>query len=82
MSQESRTSLDEDFNIQDDFQESDNSIEELVDYRLPAKRSSGLSEHSRIQRKRRNADISNGAGHSDGSAVIPASQNCGNHDGD
>ena len=51
MIQESRTSLDEDSNIRGDFQESDNSIEELVDYTLPAKRSSRRSKHSQIQSK-------------------------------
>ncbi len=76
MSQESRTSLDEDSNIQNDIQESDNSIEEFVDYRLPAKRLSRRAKHSQVQRKRRNADISDDVEHSDGSAVIPDSQNC------
>jgi hypothetical protein len=65
MSQESRTSLDEDSHVQNDIQESDNSIEELVDYRLPAKRPSRRPKHSQVQRKRRYADISDGAGHSD-----------------
>ncbi|KAF2195611.1 hypothetical protein K469DRAFT_722769 [Zopfia rhizophila CBS 207.26] len=71
MSQESRTSLNEDSNTLEDFEESDSSIEEIVDYTLPAKRSSKRSKRQKTQRKRRNADVSSGAGHSDGSAVIP-----------
>ncbi|KAF2188850.1 hypothetical protein K469DRAFT_684145 [Zopfia rhizophila CBS 207.26] len=71
MSQESRTSLNDDFNTREDFKESDSLIEEFVDYTLPAKRS---SKRSKRQRKRRNADVSSGAGHSDESTVIPDSQ--------
>lgn len=56
------------------FQESDSSIEELADYTLPAKRPSKRSKRQQTQRKRRNADVSSGARHSDGSAVVPVSQ--------
>ncbi|KAF2183360.1 hypothetical protein K469DRAFT_690111 [Zopfia rhizophila CBS 207.26] len=71
MSQESRTSLNNDVNTREDFKESDSSIKEFVDYTLLVKRS---SKRSKRQRKRRNADVSGGAGHSNESTVIPDSQ--------
>ncbi|KAF1993298.1 hypothetical protein P154DRAFT_527867 [Amniculicola lignicola CBS 123094] len=55
MSQESRTSLNEDYNTLEDSEESDSS-EELQDYTLPAKRSNS-SKHQQTQRKRRNTDV-------------------------
>ncbi|KAH7021752.1 hypothetical protein B0J12DRAFT_705367 [Macrophomina phaseolina] len=57
ISQESRTSLNEDSNIRRDSEESDTSSEDLAVYRLPAKRSNKYSKHSQTQRKRRNADV-------------------------
>ncbi|KAF2175858.1 hypothetical protein K469DRAFT_683382 [Zopfia rhizophila CBS 207.26] len=74
MSQESQASLNEDSNTLEDFQESDSSIEELADYTLSAKCSSKRLKHQQTRRKQRNADVSNGTRHSNGSAVIPVSQ--------
>ena len=73
MSQESQTSLNADSSILRDLEESDSSIEDLADYRLPAKRSGKRSERSQTQRKRRNADVSSGAGDNDESSVVPVS---------
>jgi len=66
LSQESRTSLNEDSNTAANPQESEISTDELrLDYRLPAKRSSRDSKRShQSQRKRRNASESSGTGHS------------------
>ncbi len=57
LSQETRTSLNEDSNTTANHQESETSTDELgLDYRLPAKRSSRDSKRShQSQRKRRNA---------------------------
>lgn len=71
MSQESRTSLNEDSNILGALEESDSSLEDLLDYTLPAKRSS--SKHPQTRQKRRNAGESSGRGHSHGSAVTSVS---------
>ncbi|KAF2105227.1 hypothetical protein BDV96DRAFT_509744 [Lophiotrema nucula] len=57
MSHESRTSLHEDSNIQEDFEGSDSSIEDLADYSLPAKRSSNRSKRPPTQSKRRKTDV-------------------------
>jgi len=59
MSQESRTSLNE-----GDFEESDGSIQDSAEHRVPAKR----SRRQQLHGKRRNTDIS-GTEESDGSAI-------------
>jgi len=66
LSQESQTLLSEDSNTTANPQESETSTDELVlDYRLPAKRSSRHSKRShQSQRKRRNAGESSAAGDS------------------
>jgi len=76
LSQESQTLLSEDSNTTANPQESETSTDELVlDYRLPAKRSSRHSKRShQSQRKRRNAGESSAAGDSYWSAVISNTQ--------
>ena len=63
LGQESRTSLNEDFNTASHLQESETSTDELVlDYRLPAKRSTKHSKREhQPQRKRRDTGDSSGA---------------------
>ncbi|KAF2272254.1 uncharacterized protein EI97DRAFT_386272 [Westerdykella ornata] len=56
MSQESWTSLNEGSHMPEGFEESDTSIEDVVEYKLPAKRSSKRSKHLQTRRKRRNAE--------------------------
>ncbi|OCL15341.1 hypothetical protein AOQ84DRAFT_351081 [Glonium stellatum] len=73
MSQVSQTSLNEDPNTQEGFEESDSSTEDLADYTLPAKRSR-RSKHSQTEPKRRNAGESTGGSHNHGSAAMPVSQ--------
>ncbi|KAF2182612.1 hypothetical protein K469DRAFT_585737 [Zopfia rhizophila CBS 207.26] len=76
LSEESRTSVNEGSNTTADSQESETSTDELaLDYRLPAKRSSGHTRQShQAQRKRRNAGESSNARHSHRSTVTSASQ--------
>lgn len=70
-SQETRTSQIEDSNIWGNFEESDSSIEELPNYKLPAKRSNTGSKRSETQQKRRTADSSSCTGRNDGFTVAP-----------
>ncbi|KAF2181468.1 hypothetical protein K469DRAFT_791755 [Zopfia rhizophila CBS 207.26] len=71
ISQESQTFLNNNINTREDFEESDSLIEKFINYTLLAKRS---SKRSKRQRKRRNADISSSARHSNKSTIIPNSQ--------
>ncbi|CBX99673.1 hypothetical protein LEMA_P089120.1 [Plenodomus lingam JN3] len=68
-SQEPQTSLNGVLDTREDFEQSDSSIEELVDYRLPAKRTSRCSKRSEIQQKRRNTDDSSATRYSEGCTV-------------
>ncbi len=76
LGQETRTSLTEDSHTTANLQESETSTDELVlDYRLPAKRSSShLKRSHQSRRKRRETDNFSSAGHSHGSAVMSVSQ--------
>jgi hypothetical protein len=56
LTQDSRTSFDEDGHAARRYQESDSSLDELADYALPAKRPARRSMRQESQRKRRNAD--------------------------
>ena len=71
MSQKTRTPPNENFNIWENFEKSDNSIKELPNYKLPAKRSNKGPKRSETQQKRRNADSSSCTGHNDGFTVAP-----------
>lgn len=69
MSQEPQTSLDGVSDTREDLEESDSLIEELVDHRFPAKRSSRGSKRSETQQKRRNTDDFSGTGRNEGCTV-------------